>query len=45
MQLKVLSYYSETCDHVRAKEKLPFNGGGLLIEVEMYGIATFVTGL
>jgi hypothetical protein len=31
-------------DHVWAKKKWSFNGGGLLIEVEMYGIGTFGTG-
>jgi hypothetical protein len=38
--------YSETCssDHVWAKKKWSLNEGGLLIEVEMYGIATVGTG-
>jgi hypothetical protein len=31
-------------DHVWAKKKWSLNGGGLFIEVEMYGIVTFGTG-
>jgi hypothetical protein len=31
-------------DNVWAKKKWSLNGGDLLIEVEMYGIATFGTG-